>query len=470
MISGKSGRIELYLRHKLEVYEKSLNRKRKNMAQEKVLRPRSCELQTEVDSNRQNERQIRELEQEYSQYEQEIQNLNREIERLENASEEEIAELKSEISSLKNKLYQTKKDVRDKEKYISSLEARLVESEEQVKKLRCQIKTISSWKNSPERGNSLNLYNSDDNMATIIELANAIDSFVDNQSTTRAIIADQVKRATRQIRRKETTLQQNLILNMAGIPHPYFDCDDSIPDFLAQLRLDLQNRGIDPNDNVGDPPTGRDNAIGHLRTCMRGRTLKWFDNEITTKQNWELTNLLDNTGQANLVAVNGRTALQIGANALNEAVGQPGNAIVKLRAVEDAWNEDWRIAGGRPTNDPVNAPNANAGNTVVVAGIRFGQAVWWLKTHFPTIEEELQDLTPEELRRKFLDALPLPWLEKAEDIELRQITKHKRDRISDPLISNRASWQIYKSSPVSTSQQQGISLEDMQKAIQNALA
>ena len=41
MISGKSGRIELYLRHKLEVYEKSLNRKRKNMAQEKVLRPRS---------------------------------------------------------------------------------------------------------------------------------------------------------------------------------------------------------------------------------------------------------------------------------------------------------------------------------------------------------------------------------------------------------------------------------------------
>jgi len=127
---------------------------------------------------------------------------------------------------------------------------------------------------------------------------------------------------------------------MAGIPHPYFDWDDSIPDFLAQLRLDLQNRGIDPNDNVAGPPTGRDNAIGHLRACMRGRTLEWFDDEITTKQNWELTNLLDNTGQANLVAVNGRTAVQIGVNALNEAVGQPGNAIVKLRAVEDAWNED----------------------------------------------------------------------------------------------------------------------------------
>ncbi|KAF0424745.1 hypothetical protein F8M41_006439 [Gigaspora margarita] len=73
---------------------------------------------------------------------------------------------------------------------------------------------------------------------------------------------------------------------------------------------------------------------------------------------------------------------------------------------------------------------------------------------------------PEELRRKFLDALPLSWLEKAEDIgehlpldelakklyeiELCRIARHKRDRIPDPL--------------------QGISLEDMQKAIQNALA
>src|SRR5581483_4970825 len=108
------------------------------------------ELQTEVDSNRQNEKRIRELEREYTRYEQEIQDLNKEIERLENASEEEIAELKSEISNLKNQLYQARKDDRDKEKYISTLEERLVESEKQVEKLRCQIKTISSWKNSPE--------------------------------------------------------------------------------------------------------------------------------------------------------------------------------------------------------------------------------------------------------------------------------------------------------------------------------
>ncbi|PKK74069.1 hypothetical protein RhiirC2_775243 [Rhizophagus irregularis] len=263
-------------------------------------------------------------------------------------------------------------------------------------------------------------------------------------------------------------------INMAGIPQPFFDW------------------GVDLADNAGGPPTGRDQAIGYLRGCMQGRTLEWFDDEITTKQNWKLQNLTDGTGQANLVAVNGRTAIQIGADGLNEALGQPGNAIVKLRAVEGSWDEDWHIVGGRPTNLPVNLPNAGNGTTVVVAGIRFGQAIWWLKTHFPTVEEELQDLIyrtirkgdmtidelyrkilrigrranyrPEELRRKFLDALPLPWLEKAEDI-----ARHKRDGIPDPLVSHRASRQIYEPSPVSAPQQQGISLEDMQKAIQNAL-
>ncbi len=121
---------------------------------------------------------------------------------------------------------------------------------------------------------------------------------------------------------------------------------------------------------------------------------------------------------------------------MNEAFGQPGNAIVKLRAVEDLWNEDWCVASGRPTNIAINASNANNGTMVVVAGIRFSQAIWWLKTHFPTVEEELQDLMygtirkgnmtidelyrkllrigrqanyrPEELCRKFLDALPFP--------------------------------------------------------------
>ena len=168
------------------------------------------ELQTEVDINRQNERRINQLERDYFRCEQEIQDLNREIERLENASEEEIVELKSEISSLKKKLYQAKKDVRDKEKVISDLEKRLEESEEQVDRLRCRIRSISSRKNSPERGNSPDLYNSDDNMATIAELVDAIDGFVDNRTTTRDILINQIKGATRQIRIKNSNLQRDL--------------------------------------------------------------------------------------------------------------------------------------------------------------------------------------------------------------------------------------------------------------------
>ncbi len=119
---------------------------------------------------------------------------------------------------------------------------------------------------------------------------------------------------------------------MAGIPYSWFDWGDSIPDFLAQLRLDLQNQGIDPAEAGANR---RAQAKGYLRCCIRGRTLEQFDEEITTKTNWKLTNLTDSTGQANLVVVNGRNASQIGANGLNEAFGQPGNAIVKLRAVED---------------------------------------------------------------------------------------------------------------------------------------
>jgi hypothetical protein len=71
-------------------------------------------------------------------------------------------------------------------------------------------------------------------------------------------------------------LQNNPLnqVNMAGTPQPFFDWGDDIPDFLAKLRLYLQNQGVDPADNAGGPPTGREVAIGYLRGCMRGRTLE----------------------------------------------------------------------------------------------------------------------------------------------------------------------------------------------------
>jgi hypothetical protein len=87
----------------------------------------------------------------------------------------------------------------------------------------------------------------------------------------------------------------------------------------------LQNQGVDLADNVEGPPTRRKIAIEYLKGCMRGRTLEWFDDEITSKANWNLTNLIDGTRQANLVVVNGHTAIQIGANELNETLGQSEN-------------------------------------------------------------------------------------------------------------------------------------------------
>ena len=83
------------------------------------------------------------------------------------------------------------------------------ESEEQVERLRFRVRTISSRKNSPERGNSPDLYNPNINleMATVTELADAIDNFVSNQTTDRTILAGQVLRCTRSIRRKFNDLQ-----------------------------------------------------------------------------------------------------------------------------------------------------------------------------------------------------------------------------------------------------------------------
>ncbi|GBB95907.1 hypothetical protein RclHR1_02640021 [Rhizophagus clarus] len=168
-------------------------------------------------------------------------NFSREIECFENASEEEISELKSKIFSLKNQLYQVKKDVRDKEKYVFSLEKWLVESEKQVEKLRCQIKTILSRKNSPERGNSPDLYNPNINleMAIITEVANAIDGYMENRTTVRDILIDQIKRTTRQVCQKENNLYQDLVCEQRRRYDAEAERD------LAITQRDLTERAMD---------------------------------------------------------------------------------------------------------------------------------------------------------------------------------------------------------------------------------
>ncbi|GBB89653.1 hypothetical protein RclHR1_16400005 [Rhizophagus clarus] len=48
-------------------------------------------------------------------------------------------------------------------------------------------------------------------MATITELANAIDGYVDNRAMARSILIDQIKSATKQICQKVNNLHQDLV-------------------------------------------------------------------------------------------------------------------------------------------------------------------------------------------------------------------------------------------------------------------
>ncbi|CAH1767814.1 11101_t:CDS:1 [Entrophospora sp. SA101] len=59
--------------------------------------------------------------------------------------------------------------------------------------------------------NSQDSYTSDPDMTTIIELADTIDNYLDTPGTNRTILSNQIKRVTRQIRRKYNNLQTDLI-------------------------------------------------------------------------------------------------------------------------------------------------------------------------------------------------------------------------------------------------------------------
>ncbi|CAB4403252.1 unnamed protein product [Rhizophagus irregularis] len=348
------------------------------------------ELQAKVDSNCQNEKQIRELERECVHYEQEIQTLNGEIERLENASKEEIAELKSEISSLKKQLYQAKKDIRDNEKHISSIESLLVDSEEQVKKLRCRIRTISSRKNSPERGNSPDLYNSDDNMATITELANAIDGYLNNRTTTRDILIDQIKRATRQIRRKENNLHQDLVREQRR----RYDAEGERD--LAITRRDLAEGGwlmLLRNAHHLQLSRGDIGLLEFNRDRLYERYEKWKNKTQAERQNnlnlqGQILALQNNPlniqqigmvgirppilwtfwrdpedwlrdMQRYIIASSDNVAPGAGIKAAAE-IGRIGAGIATGANIipNGTWDENWSIAGGEPVDNAPVAPNA----------------------------------------------------------------------------------------------------------------
>ncbi|CAB4412231.1 unnamed protein product [Rhizophagus irregularis] len=158
---------------------------------------------------------------------------------------------------------------------------------------------------------------------------------------------------------------------------------------------------------AGGPPESWKRAMGILKSCMSGEAAKWFDREITGK-NWELSGITSRGG-ANLAAF---VALVIpeaagGPNAGTYVNGSKAqihsrdgaNALATIRAAfiptHDlvGGDEAWGRAGARPTDRAAPA-TADAGvaandlNPIVFPGIKPNQALYWLRTQFPTILDE----------------------------------------------------------------------------------
>ncbi|CAJ0756030.1 15975_t:CDS:2 [Entrophospora sp. SA101] len=110
---------------------------------------------------------------------------------------------------------------------------------------------------------------------------------------------------------------------------------------IEEFRLWLVGSGID----VGAGHANRINAHGVFIASLKGDAKDWYERTIHGK-NWELRNLLDNTAQANLAAVQGRNAGQIGVQALNRANGQ--NA--RLAGIDERQIRLQFIRGLSPAN------------------------------------------------------------------------------------------------------------------------
>ena len=110
-----------------------------------------------------------------------------------------------------------------------------------------------------------------------------------------------------------------------------------------------------------------------------------------------MQNISDNTGIANIGAINGlanNNALRVinvnqfrgGALHIRNTVPADNNAIANpIVPGHTVWEEDWSISGGRPTLLAPNAPNANAGGNTIAPGMFIRQKIYTFLHDFPTI-------------------------------------------------------------------------------------
>ncbi|GET55697.1 hypothetical protein GLOIN_2v1790588 [Rhizophagus irregularis DAOM 181602=DAOM 197198] len=194
----------------------------------------------------------------------------------------------------------------------------------------------------------------------------------------------------RTIEPSSTSFKQSTRDDMAttAIGLPIFEgkATDDIDTFVRLYMGYLDTINLNPY-AAGGPPESWKRAMGILRSCMAGKAAEWFDQEITGK-NWELSGITS-AGGANLAAF---VALVI-----PEAAGGPNAATIKAAFIptHDLMGEDeaWKRAGARPT-DRVAPATADAGvaannnHSIVFPVIKPNQALYWLRTQFPTVLDE----------------------------------------------------------------------------------
>ncbi|CAG8792565.1 39657_t:CDS:2 [Gigaspora margarita] len=71
--------------------------------------------------------------------------------------------------------------------------------------------------------------------------------------------------------------------------------------------------------------------------------------------------------------------------------------------------KDWTIAGGCPTNAIPVAPNAGGGVPIILAGVRSGQKLHWIRKHYPTANKYVKMLEIGALKQSTYESIPSFW-------------------------------------------------------------
>src|SRR6266496_826086 len=187
-------------------------------------------------------------------------------------------------------------------------------------------------------------------------------------------------------------------IGMAGYLPPKFHgtAGEDPADYIRDLRQWCE---ASPNH---DPNAGHQHRIridGLFESGLKDYAKDWYETEIKGR-NWELQNISDNTGLANIGAINSLTnnnalrainANQFRSEALYTRNSVPADNNVIANPIipgHTVWEEDWSISGGRPTLLAPNASNANAGGYVIAPGIFVGEKIHTFLHDFPTVTAE----------------------------------------------------------------------------------